>query len=73
MRTLKNLIYRAQVIDHNNKVIHDKKYHTLQEIAKDLGITNSMVYDLSRRTKPQKYTQFKYYPKIHIQKLSKVN
>ncbi len=68
-RTLKNMIYNATVIDHNNKKIHNKDYHTLQEVAKDLGLTNAMVYEISRRTKPQKYTNFKYYPTIKITKI----
>ena len=71
-RTLKNHIYNATVKSHTGDIIHNKDYHKLQDIATDLGITNAMVYELSRNKPPQKYTKYVYYPKINITKIHKI-
>lgn len=65
--------FNCKITDHENKEIHNKDYKTLQEISNDLGLTKSMVYDLSSRKRDLKYTKFKYYPKIEINKISDNN
>lgn len=72
-RTLKNHIYNCNIKSHTGEVIHNKDYYKLQDIASEIGITNAMVYELSRNKPLQKYTNYIYYPKINITKIQKLN
>lgn len=62
--------YNCCIKDHNNNIIHNEDYKTLKEISNDLGLTHAMVYDLNTRKRDAKYSKFKYYPKIEINKIS---
>ena len=61
--------FNCCIKDHNDNIIHNEDYNTLKEISKDLGLTNAMVYDLNSRRRDLKYSRFKYYPKIEINKI----
>ena len=65
-----NKKYNCCVKDHEDNIIHNEDYSTLKQIGSDLGLTNAMVYDLSSRKRDAKYSRFKYYPKIEINKIS---
>tara|TARA_R110002096_G_scaffold312585_1_gene506909 strand:+ start:63 stop:287 length:225 start_codon:yes stop_codon:yes gene_type:complete len=61
--------FNCCVKDHNDNIIHNEDYNTLKEIGNELGLTNAMVYDLNSRKRDLKYSRFKYYPKIEINKI----
>lgn len=69
MRTKKNKIFNCIITDHKGECIHNEDYFTLQEIAQDLGLSNNVIYNLSSRRRDLKYTKFKYYPLIEINKI----
>ena len=62
--------FNCCIKDHNDNIIHNEDYKTLKDISSDLGLTNAMVYDLNTRKRDAKYSKFKYYPKIEINKIS---
>ena len=49
----------------------DRRFKTLKEISKELGLTYQQVADLSSRKTKKDYQKFKYYPKIEIQRIAK--
>jgi hypothetical protein len=61
--------FNCIIKDYKDEIIHNEEYCTLKEISEDLGLTNAMVYDLSSRKRDLKYSKFKYYPKIEINKI----
>lgn len=65
--------FNCIVKSHTDEIIHNEDYCTLKEISQDLGLTTAMVYDLSSRKRDLKYSKFKYYPKIEINKISDNN
>lgn len=51
--------------------LHNKEYKTLREIAQDLSLTYQQVADISvGRFKKYGKSNFKYQPKISIEKIS---
>ncbi len=61
--------FNCCIKDHKGEIIHNEDYKTLKDISHDLGLTNSMVYDLHSRKSDMKYKKFKYYPQIEINKI----
>ena len=53
--------------------LHNQDYKCLKDIGDDLGLTYQQVADLSSRKEKKKYQQFKYFPKIEITKIQKIN
>ena len=56
----------------NENELHNKDYKSLKEISEDLGLSYSIIADLSNgRKQSKKYDNFKYQPKISISRLTK--
>ena len=63
--------FNCQITQMNN-VIHDKDYITLRDIANDIGLSYNQVADISaQRIKNNKYSKFKYFPKITIKRINR--
>tara|TARA_R100000278_G_scaffold123030_1_gene110980 strand:- start:561 stop:797 length:237 start_codon:yes stop_codon:yes gene_type:complete len=63
--------YHCTVQDFKGDILFDKKYKTLMDIATDLGLTYSIISDIViKRRLDKKWKNFKFQPKIEIQKLN---
>ena len=51
--------------------LHNQDYKSLKDIAIDLGLTYQQVADLSSRKEKKKYQDFKFFPKIEINRIKK--
>ena len=51
--------------------LHNQDYKSLKDIANDLGLTYQQVADLSSRKERKKYQDFKFFPKIEINRIKK--
>lgn len=51
--------------------LHNQDYKSLRDIANDLGLTYQQVADLSSRKERKKYQDFKFFPKIEINRIKK--
>jgi len=51
--------------------LHNQDYKCLKDIAEDLGLTYQQVADLSSRREKKKYQEFKFFPKIEINRIKK--
>lgn len=51
--------------------LHNQDYKCLKDIANDLGLTYQQVADLSSRKEKRKYQEFKFFPKIEINRIKK--
>ncbi len=61
-------------IEQNDNIIHNKDYNTLKEIAEDIGLSYNQVADISaQRIKNNKYANFKFFPKITINRINRKN
>jgi hypothetical protein len=68
MRSLKNC-FNCE-ISQNGEILHNKDYITLRDISDDIGLSYSIIADISSgRKKNQKYNNFKFMPKIKITRL----
>ena len=54
-----------------NNILHNENYKSLKDIATDLGLSYQQVADLSSRKEKRKYQEFKYFPKIEINRIKK--
>ena len=54
------------------QILHNKKYTTLREVAKELSLPYQQVTDISIGRSKRFKTSFKYQPRITIQKLSNI-
>jgi len=50
-----------------------KNFKSLNEIAQELGLTYSQVADFSSRRPKKNYKNFKFFPKIEINRIYKEN
>ena len=57
--------------DNTSMTLHNRDYNNLRDIANDLGLTYQQVADLSSRKDKKKYQEFKYFPKIEINRIKK--
>tara|TARA_R110000823_G_scaffold309270_1_gene433376 strand:+ start:960 stop:1172 length:213 start_codon:yes stop_codon:yes gene_type:complete len=57
--------------DNTSMTLHNRDYNCLKDIASDLGLTYQQVADLSSRKDKKKYQEFKYFPKIEINRIKK--
>ena len=57
--------------DNTSMTLHNRDYNNLRDIADDLGLTYQQVADLSSRKDKKKYQEFKYFPKIEINRIKK--
>lgn len=57
--------------DNTSMTLHNRDYNCLRDIANDLGLTYQQVADLSSRKDKKKYQEFKYFPKIEINRIKK--
>jgi len=58
-------------INLNGDLIHDKDYPTLKDISSDIGLSYNIIADISsQRKKNHAYNNFKYQPKIDIQRIN---
>ncbi len=65
----KKVIYNCKIVQSDN-VIHEGNYHSLQEIAEDLGLTLDMISNIKTgRTKDKKWNNFRYKQDIQILKM----
>ena len=48
-----------------------KEFKTLKDIANELGLTYAQVADFSSRRPKKNYKNFKYFPKIEINRIKK--
>jgi len=54
-----------------NFILLNKEFNNLTELSNELGLTYQQVADISsKRRKPKEYRQFKFYPKIEIEKIN---
>ena len=54
------------------KEIHNKDYITLKDISDDIGLSYSIIADISSgRKKNLKYNDFIYFPSVEIKRLPK--
>jgi hypothetical protein len=61
-------IYHPQ----QNIILLNKEYKNLKELSTELGLTYNQVADISSNKKNvKKYHEFKYFPKIEIEKIYK--
>ncbi len=51
--------------------LHNQDYKCLKDIAQDIGLTYQQVADLSSRKEKKKYQEFKFFPKIEINRIKK--
>tara|TARA_R100000278_G_scaffold47110_1_gene40843 strand:+ start:361 stop:579 length:219 start_codon:yes stop_codon:yes gene_type:complete len=51
--------------------LHNQDYKCLKDIAQDIGLTYQQVADLSSRREKKKYQEFKFFPKIEINRIKK--
>jgi len=51
--------------------LHNQDYKCLKDIAEDIGLTYQQVADLSSRKEKKKYQEFKFFPKIEINRIKK--
>ena len=57
--------------ENTSMTLHNQDYKCLKEIATDLGLSYQQVADLSSRKEKKKYQEFKYFPKIEINRIKK--
>ncbi len=59
-------------ITQNGQEVHNQDYTTLKDISDDIGLSYSIVADISSgRKKNLKYNNFKYFPKVEINRIQK--
>ena len=59
-------------IEQNGNTLLDKDYITLKEISEDIGLSYSIIADISSgRKKNSKYNNFKFMPQIQIRRINK--
>ena len=51
--------------------LHNQDYKCLKDIAEDIGLTYQQVADLSSIKEKKKYQEFKFFPKIEINRIKK--
>ena len=61
----------SAVAEGENNILHNENYKSLKDIATDLGLSYQQVADLSSRKEKRKYQEFKYFPKIEINRIKK--
>ena len=59
--------------DNTSMTLHNKDYNCLKDISNELGLTYQQVADLSSRKEKKKYQEFKFFPKIEINRIKKVS
>ena len=65
----KKVLYNCKIVQGDN-MLHDANYHSLKDIADDLGLTLDMISNIrTGRTKDKKWNDFKYKQDIFILKL----
>ena len=57
--------------EYTSMTLHNQDYKCLKDISADLGLTYQQVADLSSRKDKKKYQEFKYFPKIEINRIKK--
>ena len=57
--------------ENTSMTLHNKDYKCLKDISTELGLTYQQVADLSSRKDKKKYQQFKFFPKIEINRIKK--
>ncbi len=63
-------IYHA-IGENTGVTLHNQDYKCLKDIAEDIGLTYQQVADLSSRREKKKYQEFKFFPKIEINRIKK--
>ena len=59
-------------ITQNENILHDKDYITLRDIAEDIGLSYSIIADISSGRKQNKYYKnFKFMPKVEIKRIER--
>ena len=67
-------MFNCKVYQNNNDqeiILLCKEFNSLKEIANELGLTYSQVADFSSRRSKKNYKNFKYFPKIEINRIYK--
>ena len=64
-------MYSCKIYHDGMPPLFEGEYKTLKNIAEVLGLTYQQVADLSSRRTLKKYQEFKYFPKIEIQRIKK--
>ena len=66
-------MYNCKIYHDYNEpiVLLDINVETLKDLAQELGMTYQQVADLSSRKQQKKYLQFKYCPKVIINKINR--
>jgi len=64
-------MFNCKIYHDENNILHYQEYKCLKDIANDLGLTYQQVADLSSRKEKRKYQEFKFFPKIEINRIKK--
>lgn len=56
-----------------NIIIKQGQYITLKDVAKDLGLTYNQTTELTNNGRNKTKNKFKFYPKIELTKINKIN
>tara|TARA_R100000654_G_scaffold31724_2_gene56685 strand:+ start:1013 stop:1231 length:219 start_codon:yes stop_codon:yes gene_type:complete len=60
-----------QTRNHEEIILLCKDFNSLKDIAEELGLTYSQVADFSCRRQKKNYKDFKFFPKIEINRIYK--
>ena len=66
-------MFNCKIYHDENNILHNQEYKCLKDLANDLGLSYQQVADLSSRKEKKKYQEFKYFPKIEINRIKKVS
>ena len=65
-----NLLYNCKIYHDNlDCILMDKDFRSLRDIASELNVPYQFIADVSSRKNKKMYQQFKFYPRIEINKL----
>ena len=62
-------MFTCKIYHEGHEPLFQGEYKTLSNIADALGLTYQQVADLSSRKTLKRYQEFKYFPKIEIQRI----
>jgi len=64
-------MFNCKIYHDEDNILHNQDYKCLKEISEDLGLTYQQVADLSSRKEKKNYQNFKFFPKIEINRIKK--
>jgi hypothetical protein len=64
-------MFNCKIFHDEDNILHNQDYKCLKDIATDIGLSYQQVADLSSRKEKKNYQNFKFFPKIEINRIKK--